>query len=525
MSILQSAWKRLNQPIRFFGPTADVKAAPLKPSRNLVGVMNDTDNLLSSMMGDDKCSADDALKRLNYSSPHVYACMWRYLYALSPIRWKVKKKVGDGNYQDVADHEIEKVLAYPNIHMGGGSLNRRRAQHLLGCGNAYERKIRGHGNRVVQIYPMDPRLVAPIPDGNTFLSGYRVKANANDPYGVVLGIQDVIHYQLEDPTNIYEGIGIVQANTKTIDSDTHAQNFWFNSIKRSIRKNGILSFKHDYSVEEAEELDKKLREDVLGSWNAGGVLFLGQEHTWTDLSKNVQDVDFAKARSMLREYIAAIFSVPAPMVGILDNSTYNNIQMARMIFWLDTLLPFLEIIREQMTLAFFFSENKGDARYEYIVDYDVSSVEALYYVFGQKLDLALKLFKMGIHTYEIVKQLNLGIPESACPDSGFLPLSTTTPEQIIEGPDSSDPNSDNFLPAQPPFSRNTSPASPPVRQSPVINNQQGTDIVSERSLRLAGMDLESSISRVAKYLHPEQFVGSDGGPRKKTNGVVLGRAD
>ena len=67
MSILQTAWKRLNQPIRFSSAAAatELKAAPLKPSRNLVGVMNDTDNLLSSLLDDDKCSADDALRRLN----------------------------------------------------------------------------------------------------------------------------------------------------------------------------------------------------------------------------------------------------------------------------------------------------------------------------------------------------------------------------------------------------------------------------------------------------------------------------
>lgn len=456
-------------------------------SRNLIGVLTEAETLINSGYDGKPCSTKDALRRLNTASPHVYACLQRYLFALSPIRWEVKKRVGDGKYKPVEDHEIERVLAYPNMFMSGGSLNRRLTQHLLGCGNHYQRKFRGVGDRVVELFPLDPRLVRPIPDPTRFIKGYEVKAKITDTRGETVDVRDIIHYQLEDPENVYEGIGIVQANWKTIDSDSHAQDFWLNSIKRSIRKNGILSFKHDFAVEEAEEWEKKIREEVQGSWNAGGVLLLGQEHTWTDLTKNTQDVDFSKARASLREYIAAIFSVPAPMVGILDNSTYNNIQMARMIFWLDTLLPFLEIIRETMTRSFFFMEAKGDQRYEYIVDYDVSSVEALYYVFGQKLDLALKLFKMGIDTWEIIKALGIAIPESACPKAGFLPAATATVDDIIDPPDQ---GGDGFGDGG--ATRNNQGALPPSKPAP-RNDSRGTmSPSSERSLRLLSLAEEAS---------------------------------
>lgn len=402
----------------------------VKPSKNLIGVISDMESQLSKIMsGRDGCSTEDSLKKLYGASPTVFACVQRYLYALSPIRWEVKEVVGDNKFRPITNHKIERLLKYPNMHMSGGELNRRMTQHLLACGNAYQRKFRGANKKeIVQLYPVMPTCVSPVKDGTTFLSGYKI---SDDKDSVTVPFEDMVHYQLEDPSDFYEGIGIVQANCKTIDSDTHAQDFWYNSIKKSIRKSGILSFKHDFSAEEADELEKKIREEVIGSWNAGGILMLGQEHTWTDLGKNVQDVDFVKARSMLREFIAAIFSVPAPMVGILDNSTYNNIQMARMIFWLDTILPFLQNIAETMTRSFFFQELKGDMRYAYVVDYDVSSVEALYYVFGQKLDLALKLFKMGVESREIVRSLGLPISEDSVAAFGFLPTSTSTVDQIL----------------------------------------------------------------------------------------------
>lgn len=456
----------------------------VRPAKNLIGVVTDMDNQLTSMLNRDSCNNEDALKRLYGASPTVYACVQRYLFALSPIRWEIKRRIKDNKFEPVENHEIERLLAYPNPHMGGGELNRRLTQHLLGCGNAYHRKIRGFNGKSIQmIWPVMPTCVEPIPDPTTFLRGYKVEDNNNS---VDVSAEDMIHYQLEDPTNFYEGIGVVQANAKTIDSDSHAQDFWYNSIKKSIRKSGILSFKHDFSAEEAEDLEKKIREEVIGSWNAGGILMLGQEHTWTDLAKNAQDVDFVKARAMLREFIAAVFSVPAPMVGILDNSTYNNIQMARMIFWLDTLLPFLQNIAETMTRSFFFMELKGDQRYEYVVDYDVSSVEALYYVFGQKLDLALKLFKMGVETREIVKALGLPINENSVPAVGFLPQTTSTVDAVIELGKLA-----GQVPATDPNTRNKPSASEESRQVPK-REDVSSDIHKWRSLWPDGLGGQGS---------------------------------
>ena len=129
-----------------------------------------------------------------------------------------------------------------------------------------------------------------------------------------------------------------------------------------------------------------------------------------------------------------------------------------------------------MTRSFFFQDLKGDARYEYVIDYDVSSVEALYYVFGQKLDIALKMFKMGVDTREIVKSLGLPIDENSVMAYGFLPAHTATTEQIVEGTQGHGPESmQAFSP------RTGNPDSEGARLAPK-QEQVGSDIYSARSL-------------------------------------------
>lgn len=440
-SLLRRTWDRLNAPV--FSPrrpavvSADEPAAAPRKARSpksIVGIFANAENRLAEILGGDRASQEASIKGLCNKSSITYACLQRYLLSITPIRWEVKKRVGDNKYEPVSGHPLERLLTYPNVHMTGGSMNRRITQHLLGPGNAYWRKQRGVLKDIVALYPMMPQLVAPVPDltGGSFLAGYDVTTDVNTNAKTRLSATDVVHFMLEDPEDMFSGIGIVQANMATIESDHRAEQFWFNTIRKSVRKDGILSFKHDPTDEEMENWEDLLREEVIGAWNAGGVLLLGQEHTWTDLAKNAHDVDFIQARKMLRELIAAIFSVPPPMVGILDNSTYNNIQMARQIFWLDTLLPFLSIIAETWTRCLIVQEMKGDERYEYIIDYDVSSIEALHHVFGQRMDIALKMFKMGVDTVEIIRTLQLPISESAVRPYGFLPNNVRTVDTIIE---------------------------------------------------------------------------------------------
>lgn len=433
MSIFDNLFKRKAQ-----DPPQTQTAQPRLNKKSMLGICVSLENELNSLTDASGPNTKAALDLLYGKSSIAYACVQRYLFSISPVRWEVKRRVSDSKLEPVPNHPYERLLAYPNPFMSGGSMNRRITQHMLGCGNAYWRKARsavkgkGQSGDIIGLYPMQAELVSPIPCKDTFLKGYNVRSSLNDSSPKPMDVKDVIHFMLESPTDLYTGIGVAQANSVTVQSDYQAERFWFNTIKRAIRKDGILSFKYDPSDEDMEEWEQKLRNEVIGFANAGGILMLGQEHTWTDMAKNSHDVDFIQARKMLRELIAAIFSVPPPMVGILDNSTYNNIQMARMIFWLDTLLPYLEIVKDTWTRCLFEQELGGDERYEYVIDYDVSSIEALHHVFGQRLDIALKMFKLGVDTREIIRTLQLNINESAVRPYGFLPNNMRTVDTIID---------------------------------------------------------------------------------------------
>jgi hypothetical protein len=103
------------------------------------------------------------------------------------------------------------------------------------------------------------------------------------------------------------------------------------------------------------------------------------------------------------------------MVGILDDATLANIETARRIFWIDTIIPLLRMIRGQLNRQ--LAEQFGP---DWCVEYDTSDVEALREDYGKKLEEASRLFAMGVPFNTINEKLGLGLDPIEGGDIGYL---------------------------------------------------------------------------------------------------------
>jgi hypothetical protein len=100
---------------------------------------------------------------------------------------------------------------------------------------------------------------------------------------------------------------------------------------------------------------------------------------------------------------------------LLEDATLANIETARRIFWIDTILPLLRMIRGQLNRQ--LAEQFGP---DWVVDYDITDVEALREDYGQKLEEAKALFAMGVPFNTINEKLKLGFDPIAGGDVGYL---------------------------------------------------------------------------------------------------------
>jgi len=127
-------------------------------------------------------------------------------------------------------------------------------------------------------------------------------------------------------------------------------------------------------------------------------------------------MDFIEGKKMNREDICAILNMPPPMVSIYENATLANIETARKIMWMDTIVPYLDDLKSVFALSLVpeFGE-------DILFEYDTSNVQALQEDFGKKVETGYKLWMMGVPFNIINQKLKLGIDDVPEGDVGYIP--------------------------------------------------------------------------------------------------------
>ena len=63
---------------------------------------------------------------------------------------------------------------------------------------------------------------------------------------------------------------------------------------------------------------------------------------WQEMSLSPKDMDFIQSRNISAREIALVFGVPAPLLGIQGDTTYNNMAEAKQDLWISTIIPLAE---------------------------------------------------------------------------------------------------------------------------------------------------------------------------------------
>ena len=97
----------------------------------------------------------------------------------------------------------------------------------------------------------------------------------------------------------------------------------------------------------------QLREDVeelyAGPENAGKPALLPPGLDWKPIGHTAVEAELIDQRQVAREEVAAVYQIPPPMMGILDNATYSNIETQREMAYTMALGPPLVLIEQSLT--------------------------------------------------------------------------------------------------------------------------------------------------------------------------------
>lgn len=146
--------------------------------------------------------------------------------------------------------------------------------------------------------------------------------------------------------------------------------------------------------------------------------------------KNLQSTE---AMAYYRDVVASIFGVPLPCIGIMENATFRNSEEAWHQFWLGV-VDYLRTVEDTINSVFLPSlADPSLAALKF--GFDVDSISALREDRVAKVEAAANLANkgVGVSFNEAAEMLELEVEPAKFGDTAFVPSSSATAEQVIEG--------------------------------------------------------------------------------------------
>lgn len=275
----------------------------------------------------------------------------------------------------------------------------------------------------------------------------------------------VIQFKDYDPDDPVRGLGDVDACLSDIDLEWQATRYQRAILKHAGDPGGHIMIDAPLAPDEAEatenEANEKLQIDNAGRWT----VVAGKNVKYEANKLSPRDMQFKELQMWLRDKIAGILGVPLPIIGVLDQATYSNMEQCVELFWKggNGLCSYLSSVEDVVNSLFL--PRIGDPLAEKMVArFDLSDIEALQEDEGLKLERAAKLasLNLGISLDEAMQLMGCRRDVSKMPFSGTrLVAGNLVPIQSVAGEDG------NGLPAEPAADPNAVPGAVPGAGTPV----------------------------------------------------------
>jgi phage portal protein BeeE len=178
----------------------------------------------------------------------------------------------------VTQHPALSVWTQPNQFFTTQEFVESEQQHIDLTGEGWWVVVRA-GGRPIELWPVRPDRMIPVPHPTKFLSGYVY--NGPDGEKVPLGLDEVIQIRMPNPWDPYRGMGPVQSILADLDSARYSAEWNRNFFLNGAEPGGIIEVPTSLDDEEFEQLRMRWNEQHRGVANAHRVAIL--EHgKWVD---------------------------------------------------------------------------------------------------------------------------------------------------------------------------------------------------------------------------------------------------
>jgi HK97 family phage portal protein len=214
-------------------------------------------------------------------------------------------------------------------------------------GNSVFAKARANrGGPVTSMVPLDWRYLIPRLDAYQRVMYWETWQTGKQLF---LDPADVVHFAWQAPDGDL-GVSPLQQLGTTVRLEDSMQRYEIASFENAARPAGGLVVDSEKRVgkPERDELREEVEQAHGGIDNAFKIMVLGGGVDWKPFSQTAKDAELISSRKLTREEVAAVYDIPPPMIGILENATFSNISEQHKMLFTTILGPWLTLIEETL---------------------------------------------------------------------------------------------------------------------------------------------------------------------------------
>jgi HK97 family phage portal protein len=294
------------------------------------------------------------------------------------------------------DHPLQQLCQRPNRFQSWSEFQALAEVYLNLSGNCFIVVERKNG-QAVGMYQLRPDRVFIIPqaDKKQLIGFWYVPEGLSWLSGVPYLPQDVMHIKLPNPYDPLDGLGYgispLSPAARSGDVDNKLTTFLQLFFQHGAMPPGVLSYDTPMQEEDVSAAKRRWMEIYGGYENWTDIAVLDQGGKYERIGMNFQEMDVSKLDARNESRIAAPFGVPLTLIEArpeIVQSTYNNKQSDRVMFWQDTMIPELKWFETEY--QYYLQGAPGE-----FVMFDTSKVPALSMTQTEQVAAFQKGFETG----------------------------------------------------------------------------------------------------------------------------------
>jgi HK97 family phage portal protein len=275
------------------------------------------------------------------ASSIVEACVWAYIRAIAQLPGSHKREIADGGTETITTSALSRLLRTPNGYQTPSDFLVHLIRSLLYTGNSYWIAQRNERREVVALHWTDPRACrvreVPIVDQSFAEVFYEIGDNplvAFDPFRagtIVIPAREVFHVKLATPRHPLIGetwLAALAAELAQRGAITRAQT----TYAANTRPSGLLTTDLVLTAAQVDELRARWQTQSA-QMAEGGVPILTAGLKFQPVTMSAEDSQTIEQLKLTNAAVAAVFGVPAILLGIGDTATQKSAE-AVMAEWL-----------------------------------------------------------------------------------------------------------------------------------------------------------------------------------------------